>query len=64
MVFQDPYSSLNPRRKIGDILAEPLQITARRERGERLSATELHQEVAHLLTRVELSPALMGFEGH
>jgi len=59
MVFQDPYSSLNPRRKIGDILAEPLQITARRERGERLSATELHQAVAHLLTRVELSPALM-----
>jgi peptide/nickel transport system ATP-binding protein len=24
MVFQDPYSSLNNRRKIGDILAEPL----------------------------------------
>lgn len=59
MVFQDPYSSLNPRRKIGDILAEPLQITARRERGKQLSATELHQAVASLLTRVELSPTLM-----
>ncbi len=26
MIFQDPISSLNPRRKIGDIVAEPLQV--------------------------------------
>lgn len=35
IVFQNPYGSLNPRKKIGDILTEPLIINTRIPAGER-----------------------------
>jgi peptide/nickel transport system ATP-binding protein len=35
MVFQDPIASLNPRRRIGDIIAEPLVIAGVTGRAER-----------------------------
>jgi peptide/nickel transport system ATP-binding protein len=51
VVFQDPYSSLNPRRTIGAILAEPLTIhRVGSDRGER------RQAVTELMEMVGLSP--------
>ena len=42
MVFQDPYSSLNPQIRIGDLLAEPLAAHKRLDRaGARAKAAEM-----------------------
>lgn len=51
MVFQDPYSSLNPRMRVGAIVREPLDI-------HRLgTAAERNARVAELFTVVGLDPA-------
>jgi oligopeptide/dipeptide ABC transporter ATP-binding protein len=34
-VFQDPWSSMNPRMRVGDFVAEPLVVNERPSRGER-----------------------------
>jgi oligopeptide transport system ATP-binding protein len=51
MMYQDPYSSLNPRWPVGDIIAEPLTV----HRPEMTSA-ERRERVAWLLDKVGLSP--------
>ena len=48
VVFQDPYSSLNPRMKALDIVAEPLR------NFERLSNTEIEARVGDLFEKVGL----------
>jgi peptide/nickel transport system ATP-binding protein len=51
MIFQDPYSSLNPRWRIRDIIAEPI-----RTHGLIGNKSDLARRVAELLTQVGLSP--------
>jgi oligopeptide/dipeptide ABC transporter ATP-binding protein len=53
MIFQDPYSSLNPRLTVKDIISEPLEIH-RVARGK-----EAEKRVAELMRAVGLNPALM-----
>ncbi|MGH2557682.1 MAG: ABC transporter ATP-binding protein [Thermomicrobiales bacterium] len=53
LIFQDPYSSLNPRMNVLDIIGEPLKMT-RVARGR-----ELEDRVAMLLERVGLRPEYM-----
>ena len=40
VVFQDPMSSLDPRMKVGDIIAEPLMALGRGDRGEQAARVE------------------------
>jgi ABC-type glutathione transport system ATPase component len=54
MIFQDPYASLNPRWRVGDIIAEPM-------RALKLVANkrEAEERVADLLEKVRLDPISM-----
>ncbi len=51
IIFQDPYSSLNPRIKIGDAIAEPLQV-----HNIINNAKQRTNKVIELLEKVNLQP--------
>ncbi len=50
MIFQDPYASLNPRKRVGQIVGDPLKLQGVASGGE------LRSRVEELLERVGLSP--------
>ena len=47
MIFQDPFSSLNPRMRVGDSISEPLVIAG-------MSASQQREELARLMASVGL----------
>ena len=54
MIFQDPISSLNPRRRVKDIVAEPLDCW------KTISGHERDVLVSDLLSKVGIDPAVYG----
>jgi peptide/nickel transport system ATP-binding protein len=52
IIFQDPYSSLNPRMTIGNAIMEPMQVHGILENDE-----QRKKKVEELLTRVNLDPS-------
>src|SRR3954471_13444430 len=50
MIFQDPYASLNPRKRIGQIIGEPIELHGL------ASGRDVDRRVQELLDRVGLSP--------
>lgn len=58
MIFQDPYSSLNPRMTVGEIIGEGLQLHSD------LKSSEIGEEVASWLRRVGLNADHMGRYPH
>jgi len=50
MVFQDPYGSLNPRKQVGQILSEPLEINTAKSAKERMETARA------MMARVGLRP--------
>ncbi len=53
IIFQDPYSSLDPRMNAGQIIAEPIRNHLT------ISKTEIRERVAYLMERVGLHPEQM-----
>ncbi len=50
IVFQNPYGSLNPRQKVGDVLTEPLALNTS------LSAAQRREKAMAMLVKVGLGP--------
>jgi oligopeptide transport system ATP-binding protein len=58
IIFQDPFSSLNPRINVGQIIAEPIKNHLE------ISTAEIKERVAHLMEKVGLHPEQMSRYPH
>ncbi len=58
IIFQDPYSSLNPRMNVGQIIAEPIRNHLK------IAQSEIRNRVAYLMERVGLHPEQMSRYPH
>jgi len=58
IIFQDPFSSLNPRMNVGQIIAEPIKNHLE------ISPAEIKERVAHLMEKVGLHPEQMNRYPH
>ena len=63
IIFQDPFSSLDPRMSIGAAIWEPIQIAAAMDK-RRVTRKALRDRAAELLTEVGLNPNDMGRYPH
>lgn len=57
-IFQDPYSSLNPRMSVGNIVGEPFKVHAL------YSSSDIQERVADLFKKVGLRPEYMSRYPH
>jgi len=58
IIFQDPFSSLNPRMNVGQIIAEPIRNHLE------ISTAEIRERVARLMEKVGLHPEQMSRYPH
>ena len=58
LIFQDPFASLDPRMTAGDIVGEPLRVH------DMARGRQYRQQVAELLSMVELQPTVAGRYPH
>ena len=58
IIFQDPFSSLDPRMNVGQIIAEPIKNHLQ------ISKSEIQERVAYLMERVGLHPEQRGRYPH